>query len=50
MLDSADNLNDRLSKISSISGDYTSFSGNADGMDGSVKFIMATEELTSDED
>lgn len=50
MLDSADDLNDRLSKISSISGDYTSFSGNADGMDGSVKFIMATEELTADED
>ena len=50
MLDSADDLNDRLSKISSISGDYTSFSGCSDDMEGSVKFIMATEELTADED
>ncbi len=49
LLDTTSDLNDRISKISSTSNDYTSFSGAADDMDGSVKFIMATEELSKDE-
>lgn len=50
LLDATDDLNERLSKISATSNAYTSFSGNAEDMDGSVKFIMATEEVTKDED
>ena len=49
MLDSTSNLNERLSKISAASNDYTSFSGNASSMQGSVKFILATEEVNSEE-
>ncbi len=45
LLDTTSELNERLSKISSASNAYTSFSGNREGMEGSVKFIMATEEL-----
>lgn len=49
MLNTTDEFNDRISKISSASNDYTSFSGSADNMEGSVKFIMATEEISTEE-
>lgn len=45
LLDTTGDLNDRLSKISTQSESYTSFSGSPAGMDGSVKFVMSTEEL-----
>lgn len=49
LLDSANSFNERLSKISATSNDYTSFSGAVKGMDGSVKFIMTTEEVGTED-
>lgn len=50
LLDAAGSFNERLSRISAASNGYTTFSGAAKSMDGSVKFLMATEEVTSGND
>jgi putative membrane protein len=50
LLDTTDNLNNRLSKISSLSENYTTFSGNTESMDGSVKFVMSTEGVRLDDE
>lgn len=50
LLDSGDDFRDRLSKITKASSAYKSFSGISDGMDGSVKFVMSTEEIKADKD
>lgn len=43
-------LKDRLSALLDISEEYTNFTGIGDGMDGEVKFIIETEEISNDED
>ena len=40
---------DRFKAITKDADDYKSFSGIADGMDGSVKFIFQTAEIKSDD-
>lgn len=49
LLDTTDEFNERISKISTASNEYISFSGAAKGMKGSVKFIMATEEVEAED-
>lgn len=48
ILDSGDGFRERLDVITKESAEYNSFSGIADDMDGSVKFIMSTEEIKTD--
>lgn len=50
LLDSGSGLRERLNKITDASDEYNSFSGIADGMDGSVKFIMSTEGVKAEEE
>lgn len=48
-----DNIKTVLDRFQSLTGDnanYKTFSGIADGMDGSVKFIFQTAEISSEED
>lgn len=50
ILDSGSSLSDRLEKIVDIAAEYKSFSGIADDMDGSVKFIMSTPSVKAEEE
>lgn len=43
--DSVGDLTDRVKGVNKASKEYKSYSGLAEGMDGSVKFIMSTEEV-----
>lgn len=43
--DSVGDLTDRVKGVHKASEEYKSYSGLAEGMDGSVKFIMSTEEV-----
>lgn len=43
-------VKERLHALLDISGEYTSFTGIGDGMDGEVKFIIETEEIGSDKE
>ena len=43
-------LKDRLSALLDISEEYTNFTGIGDGMDGEVKFIIETEEISNDKE
>lgn len=45
MSDGLGSLSDRVKAVSDASGQYQSFSGLAKGMQGSVKFVMTTEEV-----
>ena len=48
ILDSGDGFRERLDMITKESAGYKSFSGISDNMDGSVKFVMSTEEIKTD--
>jgi putative membrane protein len=50
LLDAGDELKDRVRGLSDAADEYKSFSGISDGMDGSVKFILKTSEVKSDDD
>ncbi len=50
LLDSGNDFRIRLNKIADASAEYRSFAGIDDSMEGSVKFIMSTEEVTAEED
>ncbi|MDE6615410.1 MAG: hypothetical protein K2K35_02505, partial [Lachnospiraceae bacterium] len=50
ILSSGSNLHSRLEKIINASSKYKSFSGIPEGMDGSVKFIMSTAAVTTEEE
>lgn len=50
LLDGGNELKDTMKAVSNASKDYKSFSGISDDMDGSVKFIMTTEELKGEEE
>ncbi len=43
-------LKDRLRALLDISEEYTNFTGIGDGMDGEVKFIIETEEISNDKE
>lgn len=43
-------LMDRVKAVSSSEASYDNFSGKAEGMDGSVKFLIETDEISTDED
>lgn len=45
VMDGLGGFEDRLSGVTDASKDYQSFSGLAKGMNGSVKFVMSTEEI-----
>lgn len=49
LLGSADTLHDRLSAVNDAAEDYQSFGGISKQMEGSVKFILSTEEITSED-
>lgn len=48
ILDSGSSLHDKFKKIMDAADNYKSFSGIHDNMDGSVKFIMSTAEVTAE--
>lgn len=50
LLDNGTELEDRVKALDKASKKYTSFSGVSEEMDGSVKFIMTTQELKADEE
>ncbi len=50
LLDSAGGIKDRFNAVLDASAEYKSFAGIDDDMDGSVKFIMSTSEVTADEE
>ena len=49
LLDSGDGFRERLDKITKESSEYKSFSGISDDMNGSVKFVMSTQEIKTEE-
>lgn len=50
LLDNSTDFEDRVRALDKASQKYTSFAGVSEEMDGSVKFIMTTEELKADEE